>query len=233
MEIENYASTKKGKNNIINQDRILVDKVLLSGGEVHGKTAKPICVILCDGAGGETRGEWGAEIAASAFLDISPVGETPASIYEHIHTINKELLRIRTNLFQPDKYIVSTIAGIMVSGNQVLLFNTGDTRIYSIVNGELTQVSVDHYVMDDQKNRLLTKSIGGGIETWVPSIEFGEIKSNQGLLLVCSDGLYEIIENNYSNKMSVEFDEIVRELTEIQDEGPVDDASFCIMKFKA
>ncbi|MBR2556996.1 MAG: protein phosphatase 2C domain-containing protein [Methanobrevibacter sp.] len=218
---------------MINQDRILVDEMLLSGGKVHGKTKNPLCVIICDGAGGETRGEWGSEMTASSFLEINPIGKGPLSLYQHLSIINEKLLKISKELFPVNDHIVATIAGIMVCGNQILLFNTGDTRIYSIVNGELTQLSVDHSEMDDHNHRLLTKSIGGGAETWIPSIKFGAIMNNQGLLLVCSDGLYEIIENNhlFENEVSIEFEDIVRKLSEIQDQGTADDASFCILKF--
>ena len=236
MEIEYFASTKKGQRNLINQDRVLVNDVLLAGGKVHGITKKSLCAIVCDGAGGETRGEWGSELAANEFLNINLIGESPSSIYQHLGTINEKLIKISNELFQTNSRIVTTIAGIMISGNQILLFNTGDTRIYSIVNGELSQLSIDHSETEtgNKKQRLLTKSIGGGDHTWIPTVEFGKIKNDQGLLLICTDGLYERIEKEPSldKEPTESFKEIVRKLTSIQNEGTIDDASFCILKFK-
>ena len=104
----------------------------------------------------------------------------------------------------------STIAALLVDGNQIWAANVGDSRIYLSDQGRLMQISEDHSLVEEQKSLgllnafdpnspvikgILTRALGlqEHVEVFAHPIrpEAGD------LMLMCSDGLTNFTEEDY------------------------------------
>jgi protein phosphatase len=108
----------------------------------------------------------------------------------------------------PDKAgnLGCTVTCAMVSGNKAAIANVGDSRTYRMHDGELTQVTQDHsyvwqlvsegYIEEDEifehpQRNVVTRALGNRadvtVDTWSFPLQPGD------RLLLCSDGLWEMI----------------------------------------
>jgi protein phosphatase len=169
--------------------------------------------VVADGMGGHAAGEVASSIAAEAVVELAERPRLRASdIVEQIEVANRRILESAAS--HPEQTgMGTTVAGLaLVSGGgsqQWVVFNIGDSRVYRLVDGELSQVTVDHsevwelvekgLLTPDQAQRhparnIITRSLGreplGDVDTWVLPPSPGEA------FVLCSDGL--------SNELSTE-----------------------------
>ncbi|GAA4665906.1 PP2C family protein-serine/threonine phosphatase [Frondihabitans cladoniiphilus] len=160
--------------------------------------------VVADGMGGHSAGDVASdavvrrleEAATGAFFDTDALEDAL-----RLATDDIEIAAIGTELG-----VGTTVTGAILteeSGSAFFtVFNVGDSRVYMLDSGLLSQVTVDHSVVqemvqagmlhpDDAENHpdsnVITKAIGFGAE---PSPDYWRIAARPGLrLLVCSDGL--------------------------------------------
>lgn len=96
----------------------------------------------------------------------------------------------------------TTVAGVVFSGREALVFNVGDSRAYSIQPGGLVQLSRDdtlfgRRVGSRMHSHALTQSLGGTTkpQSLQPHIKRMPLEENEALLL-CSDGLTDLLEED-------------------------------------
>lgn len=102
----------------------------------------------------------------------------------------------------------TTITMAVVLGNQVVIANVGDSRTYILRDGALRQISTDHSlvaglvasgqiqpeeVFSHPQRNLIFRSLGNKSEIEVDT--FAELLKPGDYLLLCSDGLWEMIQN--------------------------------------
>ena len=114
-----------------------------------------------------------------------------------------------------------TVTAALVQGNTAYVANIGDSRTYLFRKGELTPLTRDHSlvarlveanqiepedVYTHPQRNLIYKSLGAGHKTVDPDI-FHENLQPGDILLLCSDGLWEMVHSS----------ELARVLAEQQD----------------
>jgi protein serine/threonine phosphatase len=152
--------------------------------------------LVADGMGGHSHGQEAARAAVAGFQSANTLAwATSDGVIDGINAAAAAVRQISGRGRRPPG---STIAGVglsLQSGYPCwLVFNVGDSRVYLLRQGELTQVTTDHsvrYVAPGLPSRnVITRALGGGLtkpllpDQWlIPAQE-----SDQ--LLICSDGLY-------------------------------------------
>ncbi len=156
-----------------------------------------------DGLGGEAHGEKAAFIASEVFLAeyekldklVVPGTEMLESMCNKAHTtIISELNGNNV------RSAGSTVAALYMLGEEVVICNIGDSRVYRIRDNEMTLVSKDHTdgkileAMGIDKSPVLLQFLGNadiGKET-EPFISKGRLKSGDTFIL-CTDGVSDVL----------------------------------------
>jgi protein phosphatase len=162
--------------------------------------------VVADGMGGHAAGEVASRIAAETVVELA---DRPAvsvrDIVEQVGEANRRILGSAAR--HPEQTgMGTTVAGlalVSVGGSRHwAVFNIGDSRVYRCLDGELSQVTVDHSEVWELVERglitpeqaahhparnIVTRSLGrepmSQVDTWVLPPQAGEV------FLICSDGL--------------------------------------------
>ena len=173
--------------------------------------------VLCDGMGGVSGGREAAEICVRTFLS-AYAGKDAANeedLRSTLHVANEAILADATK----NGYIGTgtTLVLALAEYNQVTLFWVGDSRGYLLHEGTLSRLTRDHsYVQElvdageisekeartHKKRHLITRAVGA-TPSVVPDV-YRFPWSNGDRLLLCSDGLFGMVEEK-------EIEEILKE----------------------
>ena len=143
--------------------------------------------LLADGVGGSSDGRWAARTAVAHLAGRRIGANRRAEVEAAIRDSSEGVATRGRGPGSP----TTTLAGLAFGDGSILAFNVGDTRIYSIGNGESPrQVSVDHRSRTD--SRSISRFLGGLPAHATPSIS--EVQLSRGAAyLVCTDGLYAFV----------------------------------------
>jgi len=165
--------------------------------------AKPPIFAVADGMGGHSAGDVAsaavvtrlAEIATVPFLDTDNIDRALARATDDITLEGETEFGIGTT--------VTGAALTLHEGDAYFaVFNIGDSRVYLFDHNELSQVTVDHSVVQElvdagqltrdeaehhPDSNIITRAVGFGV---VPTADIWLLPARPGVrLLVCSDGL--------------------------------------------
>lgn len=199
--MNSFGITDKGKVRRENQDSFLIERVSEKG-----------CLIaaLCDGMGGEQAGNIASDLAAKAF--VSHVVEKLSSS----RAKKPDVKKIMTGACVDANNMVygyscfdshytgmgTTLVAAVVCENRVFVLNVGDSRAYRITKNRITQITKDHSLVQEMLDRgeltakeaynhprknVITRALG--VDENVPSDIFAPRLQKGDLLLLCSDGL--------------------------------------------
>jgi serine/threonine protein phosphatase PrpC len=163
---------------------------------------------VADGAGGHERGDYASSciIAALREVDAVPSGLLLVErVKERLAEVNREL-RAKAATLGPNALIGSTVAILLILGNQSHCLWAGDSRLYRMRAGRLRQLTRDQSYVQDLVDRgeiapeaAATHPLGNIITNMVgASDELSLEERRDGLepgdiLLLCSDGLSHVI----------------------------------------
>ena len=184
-----HALSHLGEVRTRNEDAIaipLADDLIFSW---SGEMPLDNCwALLADGMGGHVAGEVASELALAVLRPLMPTIRAEVDITRAIADADTALylaMQMRPEL----QGMGTTLAGVVFVGDEALLFNLGDSRIYIFVDGTLTQLSVDDAIKGQ-----LTQCLGGNQEQVPLSPHVVRHPFGPGaLLLLCSDGLTDMI----------------------------------------
>ena len=194
---------------------------------VYVNEKEPYFLVVADGMGGHNAGEVASGIAIETIKDaLSKKTGRRKTDYEN---------KIREAFVSANKKIYdyaeensklmgmgTTTVTALVSGGKLIVGNVGDSRAYIIKDNDIRQISIDHsYVWQlvirgeiteqqakrHPKRNFITRAMGTEKDIEVDT--FSE-KWEGGVVLICSDGLSNLVEN-------YEMKKIVSEATNLQD----------------
>lgn len=208
-----YAITDIGRKRELNEDYIY------TSGQPIG--ALPNLFIVADGMGGHKAGDYASMHTVDRFVEvIRELGE------EHgvQDAINEAVTAANAYIYQRSKEnsnlsgMGTTLVLASCIGNEAIVANIGDSRLYLVNDDAMTQITRDHSLVEEMvtlggidremarnhpDKNIITRAVG--VKEKVAA-DFFEVDLTKGdKLLLCSDGLtnmlrdeeiYQIIQNN-------------------------------------
>jgi protein phosphatase len=169
--------------------------------------------VVADGMGGHAAGEVASEMAVQIvsrhLLAVQSVidADTPQILAQALRDANRAIYE--RMLAEVDKQGMGTTASVLViSDNQFLIGQIGDSRIYLLRDGALKQITKDHSYVQEQVDaglltpeqaryhpysNVITRCVGAN-ETVEADLYTGEMKAGD-VFLVASDGLTGMVDD--------------------------------------
>ena len=199
-----FGITHRGAVRNENQDRIRYTQ--MTSGDL-------LTAVLCDGMGGAQAGSVASTIASDTFMSHAANSLDESSTASDLHPILTEAVNY-ANIKVYDRAFSDfacmgmgcTLVGLLVNGKRACVINVGDSRAYLIGKRRITQITRDHSLVEDMVSRgkitrtearnhpqknIITRAIG--VEASVSSDLFDIKLSSGNRLLLCSDGLSNIV----------------------------------------
>ena len=144
----------------------------------------PNLVAVLDGLGGHSAGEIAAALAAEVIASGSPQVNTEQDLIALVEEANRflyETMLVDKGL----RNMGTTIAGVLVTTDMVIVFHVGDSRVYLHTGEQLTPVTVD-----DWDGGYITQTLGG--HPWFHPIQVHTttVPLRDGRILAATDGLF-------------------------------------------
>ena len=189
--------------------------------------------IVADGMGGHRAGGYASSYAVSRFVDLLRESEDEdiiESMKAAIAAVNQEILE---KCREDSAYagMGTTIVVAIFMDNKLYVSHVGDSRAYILKDGQLTQITKDHTLVNElvdrgaitpesakhhvQKN-VLTQAIGAPTEL-KPSLI--EMDFENSLLMLCSDGLYNCLDNEAIKEILLKNTKVVEKVIELIDQA--------------
>ena len=214
---------------------------LAKGKELKGDDAYEIkkvenmsVTILCDGVGSAQEGQAAAN-RVSHFL-ITSLKNRPTSwdmqksITHFIESINSILYQESMVQYERPEY-VTTVAVATIEGNKLYGANVGDSRIYLLRDGKLTQLSQDHASDEEGMENVLTAAIG--IAPTVDIYYFENLVEQDDKILLCSDGLYNVLdEEEIAKTIPLGAAALVKKASKLMEDDLPDDTTAVLIDIK-
>ena len=237
----NVALTDVGMKRENNEDSFLVNEDLG-------------LYVVCDGMGGHAGGETASRLAVQTierelisarlrpddpFASKAPLAESPlaGALREAVEGACAAVFR--TSKLNPELHgMGTTCISLLINGEHALVGHVGDSRAYLVRDGEVTQVSEDHSLVNEQvraglltaeeaktsrlKN-IITRSVGFEEDVLVDVLGVDSRVGDK--LLLCSDGLANLVDNQEIRDYLMEnpLEDVPRKLIALANERGGDD----------
>lgn len=201
------AFTHRGRVRPANEDAISIGTRVLTGDmntPVVMTASDDGCLLMvADGMGGHALGAIASRAAIDYLVAAADRISSPETCAEAIEEANQHLY---TLMGQQEAALGmgTTLVGAFFTPTALLTFNVGDSRSYLFSAGRLIQLSHDD-VADDGINHsghgrshAITQALGGSLFsiTIEPHINVDAPLRTEETLLLCSDGLTDMLDNN-------------------------------------
>jgi len=161
-------------------------------------------LILADGMGGCLAGEVASKLAVKTIGEeivkilLNSDDDYGTAIKAAVDKANRKILEysIKQNL----GIMGTTLVIAIVSGRRLIMGTVGDSRLYVIDEKEIKQITVDH----SSGRAILSRAVGCEPEIKTDVFEV-ELKDGDSILLCC-DGLSDIVRNEEIRKIVLEND---------------------------
>ena len=171
---------------------------------------------VADGMGGQNAGEVASSIAVTTarkcFAQLNSAKVTEANLEEMFTVINQAVWDYSQS-HKETSGMGTTFTTAILSGSRAIIGHVGDSRIYRYRNGILDQLSRDHSLVQEQvrigkltreqarthPTRHILSRVVGGRQFIKPDIFEVELQVGD-LFLLCSDGIYGMIEDSEIEK---------------------------------
>jgi PPM family protein phosphatase len=173
-------------------------------------------LVVCDGMGGHEAGEVASEVACQRlveFISSSPQTDPPRAIYQAFMEANRAVLEAASSRGVEGMGTTGVLA--WVTGTRCYVGWVGDSRLYHLRPGEPVDRSRDHtrvermlsqglLTPEEARNHpeahVLVQALGGTPhvqKSFKPEVWNEPLELRRGdVVLLCSDGLYDLIEDS-------------------------------------
>lgn len=205
--MNSFGITDRGKVRRDNQDSFLIERI--GGGDC-------LLAVLCDGMGGEKAGNIASDIAAKTFSSI---------VSRRLETASRrpDCAALLTQACDEANHMVygyscfdreytgmgTTLVAALLLEDKVFVLNVGDSRAYKLTRRRLTQITRDHSLVQELVDRgeispeealshprrnVITRALG--VDEQVPCDIFRPRLARGDMLLLCSDGLTNMLRDD-------------------------------------
>lgn len=158
----------------------------------------PVVVAVADGLGGHPAGEEASSLAVRCLARLAPTLTSEAAVREALGLCN-EMVHAEGAAHPERTAMGTTVAGIVVSEDGVMVFNVGDSRVYVFDEGGLAQISVDDNeppLPGERRSPMVTQTLGGRLESAPVEPHVNSRDSDESArYLLCSDGLTDAVDS--------------------------------------
>lgn len=168
--------------------------------------------VLADGVGGSNAGEVASRMAVTTLLEQIPPPFCGSSTAHCTQQLRGAIEHANRRIYESAQYapflgMSTTLAALWMCGRQVILAHVGDSRIYRLRDGALSQVTVDHSLVQEMidsgvmtvdeallssRRHIITRALGlkesVEIDVQVCGMRAGD------RYLLCSDGLSDMVD---------------------------------------
>ncbi len=146
----------------------------------------PFVCAVADGMGGHAGGDVASRVALTVIGERSPNWHTEEDVASALIETNDQVRAVGVEAELQG--LGTTIAGLCITGDGVIVFNVGDSQVFSITGGVCKQISVDDSVFDTngRPTNIITQSLGQ-LAPVRPHVEVLPLAA--GTYLMCSDGV--------------------------------------------
>lgn len=150
----------------------------------------PFVCAVADGMGGHAGGNIASRLALTVLAERSAQWRTVDDITGTVSYANEQVRGVGNQT--EFEGLGTTLAGVCLTRDAIIVFNVGDSRVYSITGGRLRQLSHDDAVLDAAGNptNVITQSLGqqGQVQTHITTLPVVP-----GTYLMCSDGIHGML----------------------------------------
>lgn len=187
------------------------DKQVNEDSNVHVETKLGLLAVVCDGMGGHAGGKEASELAIKTIVEIveaAPAVANPGQALKRaIEEANARIWSMPTAEagFRPG----STVVAILAHDGGAEIAHVGDSRIYLIHGGAISQVTRDHSMVQEMVDRNIIRAedaakhpdankilralgIAKEVEVDLRANPLGFV--NGDVFVLCSDGLSDLVE---------------------------------------
>lgn len=240
--MNSYLMTDKGLARSTNQDDV-IGLVKENGDSLY---------VLCDGMGGHLGGAIACKKCINVFKKefskskYSNIQEAKDWIYEMILKANKEIITA-SDKDASLRGMGTTVVCLLISKEFKVYASVGDSRIYSYNKKSLKQISEDQTfaaalykagyinkkeVKNHPRRGMLLCAVGSDVNNAL-DVQIEEVKGNDNYL-ICSDGLYNMLEDTEIKKILDEEISIKEKadklIDEANDNGGFDNISVILLE---
>ena len=224
------------QNNIKTSGFSLAKRKELTGDDFYDiKTIGNITVaIVCDGVGSASEGAEAAKRTTSYLMNNFKIRPKSWTIEKTIKTFIKSINSI---LYQESQInyerseLVTTLSIVVIEGNKLYGANVGDSRIYLYRDSVIKQLSLDHAMDEVGFENVLTGAIG--IDSEVEPYYFENLIQKDDKILLCSDGLYNILSSNrLETGISSGASSLVKKASKLMEDNLPDDTTAVVLEIQ-
>ena len=206
--MKTFSMTHIGQRREMNQDYMYTSETAVGN--------LPNLFLVADGMGGHAAGEYASRFTVEKLVEKikeSSQTEPVALMKEAVEQVNAMLLA-EANADRAKAGMGTTIVAATVIGERLYAANVGDSRLYVINEESITQITRDHSLVEEMvrlgemnkedakdhpDKNIITRAIGVMPEV---APDFFEISlKDQDMILMCSDGLTNMINDIDINKI--------------------------------
>mgnify|MGYP002623010916 CR=1 FL=1 len=239
------AASRVGCVRTNNEDMVLAyDRLIRSDAyqtEIHTENVDRFVAAVADGMGGHLAGEVASEVALANlqfFINDLPLGLTTQDFNEAMVGWLRSVNHIIESKGCADRSMSdmgTTLVGMLYYGGKYYWVNCGDSRLYRLRDGKLTQLSTDHSLNNltgqAKHSNVITNCIGGGCKnSYFDMYEFTADIHEADVYLLCSDGLNDMVCDVDIERMLVENRSANRLCEAAIRAGGFDNVSACVLE---
>ncbi|MDI9641252.1 protein phosphatase 2C domain-containing protein [Kamptonema cortianum] len=173
--------------------------------ESEGELAsKGLIFLVCDGMGGHEAGQIASELACKTFIDVyrnHPSDDAAVAAKSGVAAANRFILDVGRAI-PSRRGMGTTLSGLLLVQEKAIIVQVGDSRVYRLRGGELSQLTVDHTWVEEtvragmlsreeaeqhQYRHVITRALGSEGEV-TPDIFIEDIQEGD-VYFLCSDGI--------------------------------------------
>lgn len=239
------VSSDVGKTRTNNEDMIMVDNTMIRDNAyisaIEKEDTDRFIVAIADGMGGYNGGEIASEIVLQSlnkFFFSLPENLAVDQFYEQMFgwlDIANQCIEQKGKEDNLLEDMGTTLVACIYYNHNYYWANCGDSRLYRIHNGEITQITTDHslntLVGSTAHSHVITNCIGAGCSTSYLDFSVANDCIEQGdYLLLCSDGLTDMISDANILDIVMNGGKTADLVQAANIAGGIDNISVCLMK---